>query len=236
MVNILLQKAGRLERLTKTDWNYQNRAISELGARHTMLLSHIRAVLTLSCRAHHPGIELVAWREGRGLIDSTEVAFDRGYARVPVAPDAFFTLSDAKGRAHFLVEADRGTMPVKRFILKLKAYAAWFEEKKHQEKLGIRFFRVLTVTSSAARAAHFVAASRATQNLPALGRMFLFTNEQALSLACPESMFGSIWTSVASDEPCSIVASAVQKQTKGGPTTMAQNPQTATEGRGEPRV
>jgi hypothetical protein len=169
-------------------------------------VSRIRAGLTRSLRAH-PGLELASWREGRDLQDSAEVAFDRGYARVPVAPDAFFTLLDAKGRAHFLVEADRGTMTVTRFILKLKAYAAWWKEKKHEEKLGIRFFRVLTVTLSAARAANLVRAARAIEDVAALGRMFLFTHEERLSLARPESVLDNIWTSLASQEPCSIIAS-----------------------------
>jgi hypothetical protein len=206
----LLQKEGRLERVTTTDWNAQNRELHEFSVRHTLLLSHIRAVLTVAARAH-PELELASWREGRELQDSAEVAFDKGYARVPVAPDAFFTLKDAKGRAHFLVEADRGTMTVTRFTLKLQAYAAWWKEKKHEEKLGIRFFRVLTVTSSAERLANLVRAARSIEGVAALGRMFLFTHEGTLSLARPESVLEPIWTSLASQEPCSIVASVVQQ-------------------------
>src|SRR6266566_3373867 len=67
---------------------------------------------------------------------------------IPVAPDAYFALEDAKGRTNFFLEADRGTMTTKRFHLKLKAYAAYWREKKHHDKFDIKHFRVLTVTQS----------------------------------------------------------------------------------------
>ena len=160
----LLQKAGAIQRLTQTDWNAQNRALDTLFIDHTLLISHIRAVLTLACRTY-PGLELAAWREGQDLRDNIEVQLDKGYVRVPVAPDAFFTLRDAQGRVNFLVEADRGTMSVKRFTQKLRAYAAWSREEKQQQKLGIKHFRVLTVTSSAARCANLRKAAAQTEDL-----------------------------------------------------------------------
>ena len=49
-------------------------------------------------------------------------------------------MRDAKGRSSFFVEADRGTMTLERFTRKLKAYAAYFRQKKHEEKFGITLF------------------------------------------------------------------------------------------------
>ncbi len=52
---------------------------------------------------------------------------------------------------YFFLEADRGTMTLKRFTLKLKGYAAYWGEKKHEDRFGIRYFRVHIVTMSAVR-------------------------------------------------------------------------------------
>ncbi len=154
--------------------------------------SHIRAMCSLACHLT-PNIEFLFWREGRELQDSIEVALPETYARIPVAPDGFFGLRDAKGRLYFFDEADRGTMTVKRFTLKLMAYAAYSREKKHEEKFGIKKFRVLTVTSSAARQRNLVASAKAAENLRDLERMFLFTSEQKLPLARPTGHRGFLY-------------------------------------------
>jgi hypothetical protein len=151
-----------------------------------------------------PEMQFLFWREGRELQDTIEVALPDKYARIPVAPDGFFAIRNAKGRSNFLVEADRGTMTLKRFTRKLQAYAAYFREKKHEDKLGIRFFRVLTVTSSAARQRNLVASAKAAENLRDLERMFLFTTEEKLSLSSPESVLTKIWTIPGGESPCSL--------------------------------
>lgn len=222
----LLQKAGATQRLTQSDWNAKNRDLENLFIDHTLLVSHIRAVLILACRAY-PDLHLTAWREGHDLRDSVEVALERGYARVPVAPDAFFTLQNAQGRLHFLVEADRGTMPVQRFTLKLKAYAAWHKEEKQRQKLGIKHFRVLTVTSSAARCQNLRAAAAAQGDLRALGRMLLFTSEEKLSLMRPESALENIWSLPGSSERVSLLGHGpdkTQRKEDVHPATTAKMP------------
>ena len=134
------------------------------------------------------------------------MALPHGYAQLPVAADAFFTLRDAKGRTHYFVEADRGTMTLERFTRKLIAYAEYDKAEKHKDKFGIRKFRVLTVTSSAVRIQNLMQAAKeaeAVRKAPAT--MFLFTTEEQLKLVRPETIFEKIWTSVAQDEPCSIL-------------------------------
>ena len=94
---------------------------------------------------------------------------------------------------NFFLEADRGTMTLKRFHLKLRAYAAYWREKKHHDKFGVKHFRVLTVTSSAVRCKNLAAAVEEDGDLRPLARMFLFTEEQKLCISRPPSMFEPIW-------------------------------------------
>ncbi len=215
-----LQKAGLIQNPPKTDWNAKNRDLHDFSIDHRLLVSHIRATFLLACQAtynsgpqatqavacqRNPGIQFLFWREGREIQDTIEVALPDKYARLPVAPDGFFALQDAKGRTNFFVEADRGTMPIKRFTLKLKAYAAYRRQKKHTEKFGIQHFRVLTVTSSAARCKNLVKAAEAADDVRKDGRLFLFATEKDLPLSSPESVHDKIWTAPGRGDPCSIL-------------------------------
>lgn len=74
---------------------------------------------------------------------------------IAVVPDLVFGLQFADGsRRHFLVEIDRGTMPVERsdirqssFERKMRAYLAVHTARLHQRHFGWETFRVLTVTT-----------------------------------------------------------------------------------------
>jgi hypothetical protein len=74
---------------------------------------------------------------------------------VGVVPDLAFGLSFPDGsRHHFLVEIDRGTMPVTRadfrqtsFQKKMRAYLTAHAAKQHERQFGWKTFRVLTVTT-----------------------------------------------------------------------------------------
>ena len=133
------------------------------------------------------------------------MALPNRYAQLPVAPDGFFALRDAKGRLNFFVEADRGTMHVKRFTRKLQAYAAYYEQKKHTDKFGIKHFRVLTVTSSAARCRNLVKAGEAADDVRESARLFRFAAEKDLLLSSPESVLDKIWIAPGREGLCSIL-------------------------------
>ncbi|MGH6672611.1 MAG: hypothetical protein ACRECV_11665 [Xanthobacteraceae bacterium] len=72
-----------------------------------------------------------------------------------IVPDLAFGLSLANGwRRYFVVEIDRGTMPVVRsnstqtsFEQKMRTYLAAYASKQHERCFGWKSFRVLTVTS-----------------------------------------------------------------------------------------
>jgi hypothetical protein len=81
---------------------------------------------------------------------------DNGVAHdVGVAPDLAFGLAFADGsRRCFLVEIDRGTMPVVRsdprqtsFEKKMRTYLAAYAAREHERQFGWKAFRVLVVTT-----------------------------------------------------------------------------------------
>ena len=78
--------------------------------------------------------------------------------RLPVEPDALFTLRFANRRAgsqlaHFCYEADRGTMVMTDMLKKFRAYHHFIKrQKKHREALGVHPIRaVLVETTDEAR-------------------------------------------------------------------------------------
>jgi hypothetical protein len=211
----VLQKEGLLERTTRTDWNSQNRGLHDFSIKHTLLVSRIRALLTAAATPSS-GVELAFWREGRELQDAIEVQLPDRYARVPVAPDGAFGLRGAKGRAFYFVEADRGTMTIKRFTRKLLGYAEYFRQRRHVAKYRIDQFRVLTVTSSAKRARNLVEAAASADALRRLRRMFLFTSEEKLSLAHPASVLETIWSVPGESAKISLLGAPAKIQKEGG--------------------
>jgi protein involved in plasmid replication-relaxation len=200
----LLQTEGVLNEVSKTSRDAQNRELSDLFMRHTLLISHIRTVLTAACK-ELSALELVLWNEGSEIQDAIDVRLQEKNSSIPVAPDGFFSIEQQDERAHFFLEADRGTMSLSRFILKLKAYAAYWRAKRHTKKFGIDTFRVLTVTSSSNRRENLLKAAAAEPEVERGGWMFLFTTEEDLPLSRPATIFEEIWTTPAREEPCSIL-------------------------------
>jgi hypothetical protein len=84
-------------------------------------------------------------------------------------------------------------MTRERFVRKLEAYQAWYEAGGHTEKLGIRNFRVLTVTKSEERMVSlFQAAAQDSAQEPGRGR-FWFSSEERVTRTDPASVFGPVW-------------------------------------------
>ena len=129
--------------------------LKELFLKHEMMVVDLHVMLALATRGHD--LRLVAWREGRELYDSVTVSDHDGMNKLPVRPDAFFTLEDSRRRAganqvHFFLEADRSTETHSRFRDKIRAYWHYIEQGLHVQKFGIRNVRVLTVGKTDERA------------------------------------------------------------------------------------
>ncbi len=132
-----------LKRLRQTE-------LKELGIRHAIFITdiHVRLIRLTPARS----LTLANWTEGPSLWDTVTTSDN---VQVPIRPDARFTVAEAagKGRAHFFLEADRGTMAHSRMREKIMGYAAYFQQQKHLKKYeGMKLFRVATITETRGRA------------------------------------------------------------------------------------
>jgi DNA-binding Lrp family transcriptional regulator len=111
-----------------------------------------------------------------------------------LVPDFLFGLRFPDGsRRCFMVEIDRGTMPVTRsdfsqtsFALKMRAYLAAHAAGQHQHSYGWKAFRVLTITTDQNRIASMAEALRQMPTPRGPGAsLFLFATRDTLKASDP---------------------------------------------------
>jgi Replication-relaxation len=141
---------------------------------HSLMISRMHFMLEMACRQSVASANLDAWSQGGPLagnkvqvpkIKSSRRGNDYFWEesdeteRLPVEPDALFTLRFAGGhegsrQAHFLYEADRGTMNTTDMLKKLRAYYHFIKkQQRHREAFGIHPIRaVLVETTNETRA------------------------------------------------------------------------------------
>ena len=180
-------------------WTHKNKSVGRPFLEHTLAIADFAVGLKQSV-AKLDHVDLI---EGDALIaklpDKTR-AFKKPWrlnvpvihvgTRMPIGvePDYAFSLHlpKAKRRVYFLVEIDRGTMPVERFDLKqtsilrkFLAYQTLWQSKAHNAHFGWRNFRVLFVTTSQERVENMITSMNAnalTKNSP----LFYFADKQSL--------------------------------------------------------
>ncbi len=120
---------------------------------------------------------------------------DRGVVRdAGVVPDLAFALELADGsQRNFMVEIDRGTMPISRsdpdqtsFERKMRVYLAAHSAKQHTRQFGWKNFRVLTVTIDHRRMQTMQEASQRLREPRSAGAsLFLFATFSDLQATTP---------------------------------------------------
>lgn len=190
----------------KLSWGEKNRTIRGMFLEHAILVSDVMVALELACR-EKGNIRLVTESHilSQGKVTEERPPFQwkvqiNNGLKLGVIPDRVFALefSHKNGeskRVYFFLEADRGTMPVTRrslsqtsFHRKLLAYEATWSQSIHQTKFGLNRFRVLTVTTSAARVKSLV---EACSKLERGHGLFLFADRTILET--PIDIFSPIW-------------------------------------------
>lgn len=188
------------------NWGEKDRSVGRIYLEHALLVSDVMVAFELASRknSHVRFIDqsdlLIPSEFNRELQPFRWKAILSSNVTLGVIPDRAFALEyqDQQGsteRAFFFLEADRGTMPVKRTNLaqtsmyrKFLAYEATWQNSIHRTRFGFHRFRVLTVTKSKDRLHSLIEAS---SQLKSGHGLFLFTDRASISK--PEDVFGPIW-------------------------------------------
>src|ERR1017187_8942603 len=201
----------------KVRWGEKNRAVGRVFLEHALLVGDVMVAIELACR--RTGIRLLT---GCELAVEDKTSGERrpfrwqvkisNRLKLGVIPDFVFALDfkapgGAGKRAFFFLEADRATMPVIRknlsqtsFYRKLRAYEATWSKSIHQTQFGFHRFRVLTVTTSAARVKSLI---EACSKLERGQGLFLFADRTVLEK--PTDMFLAVWQTGKKGETVSLL-------------------------------
>jgi len=163
--------------------------------RHSLMISDFRLALSLAL-SNSSQFKLAVWKD-LGLIDAVYCEGER----LPIAPDAFFTIESKDYLMHFFLEADRSTMALERMLNKYKGYWIWRAEGSQKQKLDIANFRVLTVCISEERAENLRQISKKADDNQTGSEMFWFASEKAYAPAIHEKILEPIWKTSKNENP-----------------------------------
>lgn len=187
----------------RVDWTERNKRAGAFYLQHTLEIADFFVALEVSCRVCE-NIQIIReeqiiaaapdeTRSTREPLRWEAVSVEKGKReRWTVVPAGLFGLSFADGAAaYFLLELDRGTIPISRsgedhrsIRRKLKTYYDGWRAQRHLEQFGVKQMRVLTVTSSQERMHNMVGAVRGITE----GRrsnFFLFVDRGTLAASNP---------------------------------------------------
>jgi hypothetical protein len=190
------------------DWSDKNRKAGTTFVAHTVAVADVLVRFEVACRgrddvtfldaadilAHAPEKTRLAREPLRWV---AEIAEGGELITASVVPDALFGLAFADGTAsYFLLEVDRGTMPVVRkgtsrtsFARKLQVYWEGWKQGRHTAQFGVKQVRMMTVTTSPQRVATMIAATKAITG-GAGSNIFLFAD---LSVLHQEALVRRDW-------------------------------------------
>jgi DNA-binding Lrp family transcriptional regulator len=148
------------------EWSRKNREAGRPFIEHQLEIMDFYVALQTAMRDRSDarlvhGDEMIATLPDRAARLSLRVKLrDRGAVHeIGIVPDLVFGIRLANGAQYnFMVEIDRGTMPIVRsdirqtsFARKMRAYLAGHAARTHERHFGWKTFRVLTVTTDANR-------------------------------------------------------------------------------------
>jgi hypothetical protein len=166
---------------TDVDWAEKNKRAGSKFIEHTLQIADFMVGLELACRENN-GINLL--REHEIIEASPEITrkareplrwrverIERGRREITtVVPDGLFALTFPDDTAsYFILEVDRGTIPINRtdtegtaawrknIRYKLATYYDGWKAGRHVDQFGVKQVRVITITSSAKRVENMLA-------------------------------------------------------------------------------
>jgi hypothetical protein len=195
-------------------WGEKNRGVGRIYLEHALFVSDFMVTLEVACRQSR--VRLLTGDQLRVPEGASQRfrwrANISGDVKLGVVPDQVFALDflEEDGepkRAFFFLEADRGTMPVMRkslsqtsFYRKLLAYEATWTQGIHRTCFGFHRFRVLTVTTGAARVKSLV---DTCSQLKSGHGLFLFSDRSTIQNG--DVLLSPVWISGRGGEKTSIV-------------------------------
>ena len=187
-------------KLVEVEWSRKNRAAGRPFIEHALAIADVHVSLITACRAR-PEIQLIETDQLIAAFPQAPTSPDRAFAwptqvhrhgvlhNITVKPDYAFGLrSPSISRRCYIVECDRGTMPLERADFqqtsierKFSAYINGYTSKLHESIFGWKALRILVVTNTVERARNMRLTLAKVTNADNIRRLFYFTHAGALT-------------------------------------------------------
>ena len=227
----LLARYYNIPRL-RTDWTTKNREIKQPQIEHTLMVADFMVCLELACDKFKyteliepEQILAMLPNQSRKRVKVFHWQFDiekqsgdqiRNF-RFTLRPDKIFGIyfpEDLPGRdkVYYFLEADRGTMPIKRsspyitsYFGKMQAYHEAWHRNEYQRIFGTRAVRILTLAKSEERIQNMIKAGKRVNKSQNGSKIFWFARASEFTLNSPLHIFDEVWQNGRDGELMSIV-------------------------------
>lgn len=134
-------------------WYSSSRDLKPDKLEHSLAINEVFLAVAFACReSGYECSQMKAESELRADYDYVVLTNSTGKReKVAVIPDSQFVIIANGQKFPFLLELDRGTMPLRRFNTKVRAYVAYYESGGYEKRYQTRSLRVLTVVSTSAK-------------------------------------------------------------------------------------
>jgi hypothetical protein len=187
-------------------WKRTQNHVSSPFLEHTLMVNDVRIAVELAARRRR--YRLGCWTtedELKRSPDRVQIEPERGHPRrVTLVPDAYFCLAFGQRRARFFLEADRATVPNRRWAQKILAYLAYVRSGAYARRYGGNSLRVLTVTTSEKRMCNLMRTTAKACGDANGARMFWFTWMERVTDATVLS--APIWHVPGQEEPARLIS------------------------------
>ena len=206
MVYALADKGAKLlnmrdgSKLVEVEWARKNRAAGRPFIEHALAIADLHVALVTACR-RRADVQLIDADQliadfpqppaspERAFAWQTQVPRNGAMHTITVKPDYAFGLrSRTISRRCYIVECDRGTMPLERadFLQtsierKFSAYINGYANKLHESQFGWKAFRILFVTNTEERAHNMRVTLTKLTHATHIRRLFYFTHAPAFT-------------------------------------------------------
>jgi hypothetical protein len=182
-------------------WEASDNAVGLQFLEHTLTINDIRIAVTLACQ--QLDYTLLTWQGEADL----KANYVRVNVRTPsgkrqlvsLIPDSYFALETPRGKTHFFLEVDRGTMTTKRFATKVAAYITYYQSGAYEQRYKTKSLRILTITLSERRMEHL---RKVTENVGGDTRFWFAIHSQILAKMVLNT---PLWRIANSLEPMALI-------------------------------
>lgn len=171
---------------------------SSFTVAHDVLRNEVGLVLTLLERRR--ALTLMQWETScTKLADAEWLVVRNRPMRVPLVADALAVVDLGAGETSLLFEIDRGTVSVKRMLLRYRAYQAWWEAGGPVRRFGSKRLRILTLVPDEARRERLRSAALAATGGRGSG-LFWFAVQSVADVEQPQQVLAARWRVARADD------------------------------------